>query len=95
MNYEPTKEEIDLISALLDNGGGFWTPELILEILKQTKIFHYIETIKVLKIKDGENYAYPGLQEIESLAIRIEELIRLMKEEKEGQKKDKRRILYE
>lgn len=68
MTYEPTKEEIDFIRILLnDEGSNFWTNLMIAETLKQTKIFHYLTAIKILKMKNGEEIKLPELDEIKTM----------------------------
>ena len=66
------KKEIDLIRCLLDdNDGGFYTSELIEEVLEKTKIFHILIAIKILKIRDNENWEMPKLDEINQLLSEI------------------------
>lgn len=72
MNYEPTKEEIDFVKALLDDeGSNFYTSLLVSETLKQTKIFHLLTAIKVLRLKDGEEINLPELDEIKEMLDKI------------------------
>ena len=65
------QKEIDFIRLLLNDEkkqvGCFWQDGEIAEALVQTKIFHILMAIKILKIKDGEDWQIPKFDELNNL----------------------------
>ena len=65
MTYEPTRLEIDFVKCLLGSPiSGYWTDDLVIEALKQTKIFHFMSAVKLLKTMDNVEWDIPELDEI-------------------------------
>lgn len=56
MTYD--QKDIDFVRVLMDNVGDscFYPTKVIVESLRQTEVFHYLFTQKLLSVIDGEKF---------------------------------------